>query len=195
MACVPCCRPACRPIETLAEEPACRRGCLIWRRPGGCGIPRGYMAVVSHCAGRSQSPARKEGCLPHEPNPLPRHYRELDVFLAAQRRHVVRGLPDVICPGVGFDVPPIVSPRCSSRRCRTDTPRSGVRRPHAHEPWHRAHDGGTFLRGRAAGASEARRLHGRFRLTVCYRLGRSGHGLHLDRHSHIETYARSRLPQ
>src|SRR5258708_3134826 len=66
------------------------------------------MAVVSHCAGPFSATSAQmiDACLSSRT-----HYLditgELDVFLAAQRRHAdAQAAGIVICPGVGFDVIP-----------------------------------------------------------------------------------------
>jgi short subunit dehydrogenase-like uncharacterized protein len=66
------------------------------------------MAVVSHCAGPFSATSAQmiDACLTSRT-----HYLditgELDVFLAAQRRHAdAQTAGIVICPGVGFDVIP-----------------------------------------------------------------------------------------
>jgi short subunit dehydrogenase-like uncharacterized protein len=96
------------PIETLAAElglPA-RIFDLGDAQPAAAALAD--MAVVAHCAGpfAATSAQMIDACLTSRT-----HYLditgELDVFLAAQRRHAdAQAAGIVICPGVGFDVIP-----------------------------------------------------------------------------------------
>jgi short subunit dehydrogenase-like uncharacterized protein len=96
------------PIETLAEDlglPA-----RVFNLADGRAAARALadMAVVAHCAGpfSATSAQMVDACLASRT-----HYLdisgEIDVFLAAQRRHAdAQAAGIVICPGVGFDVIP-----------------------------------------------------------------------------------------
>ncbi len=160
------------------------------------------IAVVAHCAGpfAATSAQMIDACLTSRT-----HYLditgELDVFSrrAAQARGCA-GRRSRDLPGRRVRRHPHRLPRRGAQgdAAGRNPPRSGFRRTHARQPWHRTDDGellparparrpGAAERGDRGSAdraqSAARRLRGRRRDDCRHRLGRSGHRLCLDRHS------------
>ena len=160
------------------------------------------IAVVANCAGpfAATSAPMIDACLNSQT-----HYLditgEIDVFLAAQRRHVeAKTAGIVICPRRGL--------RCHSHRLHgrsaqggpagRNPPRSRVRCGRLNEPWHRAHDGticaarptqrsGASERSDRGSAARARLAACRFRRRLRYGdrhpLGRPRYCLGFDRHT------------
>src|SRR5215467_14583047 len=96
------------PIETLAEDLGLPARVFDLGDARAAAAALADMAVVSHCAGPFSTTSAQmiDACLRSRT-----HYvditGELDVFLAAQRRHAdAQAAGIVICPGVGFDVIP-----------------------------------------------------------------------------------------
>jgi len=96
------------PIETLAEDLGLPARVFDLDDARAAAAALADMAVVSHCAGPFSATSAQmiDACLRSRT-----HYvditGELDVFLAAQRRHAdAQAAGIVICPGVGFDVIP-----------------------------------------------------------------------------------------
>jgi short subunit dehydrogenase-like uncharacterized protein len=96
------------PIETLAEDLGLPARVFDLGDARAVAAALADMAVVSHCAGPFSATSAQmiDACLRSRT-----HYLditgELDVFLAAQRRHAdAQAAGIVICPGVGFDVIP-----------------------------------------------------------------------------------------
>jgi short subunit dehydrogenase-like uncharacterized protein len=96
------------PIEALAAELSLPARVFDLGDVRSAAAAVADMAVVAHCAGpfAATSAQMIDACLTSRT-----HYLditgELDVFLAAQRRHAdAQATGIVICPGVGFDVIP-----------------------------------------------------------------------------------------
>ena len=96
------------PIEALAEDLGLPARVFDLGHPRAAAAALADMAVVSHCAGPFSATSAQmiDACLASRT-----HYvditGELEVFLAAQRRHEdAQAAGIVICPGVGFDVIP-----------------------------------------------------------------------------------------
>jgi short subunit dehydrogenase-like uncharacterized protein len=96
------------PIEALAEDLGLPARVFDLGHPRAAAAALADMAVVSHCAGPFSATSAQmiDACFASRT-----HYvditGELDVFLAAQRRHAdAQAAGIVICPGVGFDVIP-----------------------------------------------------------------------------------------
>jgi short subunit dehydrogenase-like uncharacterized protein len=96
------------PIETLAAELGLPARIFDLADARSAAAALADMAVVAHCAGpfAATSAPMIDACLTSRT-----HYLditgEIDVFLAAQRRHAdAQAAGIVICPGVGFDVIP-----------------------------------------------------------------------------------------
>jgi short subunit dehydrogenase-like uncharacterized protein len=96
------------PIEALAAEFGLRARVFDLDDARAVAAALADMAVAAHCAGpfAATSAPMIDACLASRT-----HYLditgEIDVFLAAQRRHVdAQAAGIVICPGVGFDVIP-----------------------------------------------------------------------------------------
>ena len=96
------------PIETLATDLSLPARVFDLGDARSAAAALADMAVVAHCAGpfAATSAQMIDACLTSRT-----HYLditgELDVFLAAQRRHAdAQAAGIVICPGVGFDVIP-----------------------------------------------------------------------------------------
>jgi short subunit dehydrogenase-like uncharacterized protein len=96
------------PIETLAAELSLPAWVFDLGDARSAAAALADMAVVAHCAGpfAATSAQMIDACLTSRT-----HYLditgELEVFLAAQRRHAdAQATGIVICPGVGFDVIP-----------------------------------------------------------------------------------------
>jgi short subunit dehydrogenase-like uncharacterized protein len=96
------------PIEAVAGELGLPAKVFDLGDPRAAAAALADMALVAHCAGpfAATSAPMIEACLESRT-----HYLditgELDVFLAAQRRHAqAQAVGIVLCPGVGFDVIP-----------------------------------------------------------------------------------------
>jgi short subunit dehydrogenase-like uncharacterized protein len=96
------------PIEALAAELGLPARVFDLGEARAAAVALADMALVAHCAGPfvATSAPMIDACLASRT-----HYLditgELDVFLAAQRRHAqAQAAGIVICPGVGFDVIP-----------------------------------------------------------------------------------------
>jgi short subunit dehydrogenase-like uncharacterized protein len=97
------------PIEALAEDLGLPARVFDLGHPRAAAAALADMAVVSHCAGPFSATSAQmiDACFASRT-----HYvdiiGELDVFVAAQRRHAdAQAAGIVICPGMGFDVIPI----------------------------------------------------------------------------------------
>src|SRR5260370_14056115 len=96
------------PIETLAEDLGLPARVFDLGDARAAAAALADMAVVSHCAGPCPASSAQmiAACMRSRPH-CPDITGELDVFLAAQRRHAdAQAAGIVICPGVGFDVIP-----------------------------------------------------------------------------------------
>ena len=96
------------PIEVLAEDLGLPARVFDLGHPRAAAAALTDMAVVSHCAGPFSATSAQmiDACFASRT-----HYvditGELDVFVAAQRRHAdAQAAGIVICPGMGFDVIP-----------------------------------------------------------------------------------------
>ncbi len=102
------------------------------------------MAVVANCAGpfAATSAPMIDACLRSRTNYLD-ITGEIDVFLAAQRRHAdAQAAGIVICPGVGFDVIPTDCMAAVLKEALPDATHLVLAfDARTHEPRHCAHDG------------------------------------------------------